>query len=207
MSTQIDALIDALIEQPDLIRRLNTKRLSSQDDARWGCFCVNASAGFGLPPFRRIVSVPFASFSDPLISRPEDVSILLEEIHDFAGRSRSRRIEIRSLRTVKQCAVSFHDSRTKFKHHYLDLNTTTDALYASFEKSSICQKVSKAHRSGVVVEEGFDDESPHICHSILTDTRRRLSLPPIPLRFFESMKRKCKAVQLRPDSDRPRQFT
>src|ERR1043165_8425904 len=46
----------------------------------------------------RTVSVPFASFCDPLISRPEDLSILLEEIHDFARRSRSRRIEIRSLR-------------------------------------------------------------------------------------------------------------
>jgi hypothetical protein len=138
----------------------------------------------------RTVSIPFASFCDPLISQPEELRMLSTGIHDFAERSRSRRIEIRSLRTANHCAVSFPDAKTEFKHHYLGLDTTTDALYASFSKGSIRQSVSKALRSGVLIEERFDEESLQICHCILADTRRRLSLPPMPLRFFESMKRR-----------------
>src|ERR1051326_887323 len=138
----------------------------------------------------RTVSIPFASFCDPLVSNSGELRMLLAQIHNFARSSRSRRIEIRSLRTAKQCAGSFREARTGFKHHYLDLDTTTDALYASFAKSAIRQMVSKAHRSGVVVEERLDEGSVQICHSILADTRRRLSLPPMPLRFFESMKRR-----------------
>jgi hypothetical protein len=137
----------------------------------------------------RTVSIPFASFCDPLVSTAEEFQLLLTQIHDFAKRSKSRKIEIRSMRMAEQCAASFLNPITEFKHHYLNLDTSTDALYASFAKSSVCQKVSRAHRSGVVVEERFDEESLRICHSIVVDTRRRLSLPTMPFLFFESMKR------------------
>jgi len=138
----------------------------------------------------RIVSIPFASFCDPLISKPEDFQLLLAQIHDFATRSRSRKIEIRSMRTAEQCSPSILGCSTQFKHHYLNLDTKIDSLYASFAKSSVCQKVNRALRAGVVVEERLDEESVRICHSILVDTRRRLSLPPMPFRFFESMRRR-----------------
>ena len=137
----------------------------------------------------RIVSIPFASFCDPLISTPEEFQLLLAQIYDFAAGSRSRKIEIRSVRTTEQCSASILGRSTEFKHHYLNLDSSIDALYASFAKSSICQKVNKALRAGVVVEERLDEESLRVCHSILMDTRRRLSLPPMPFRFFESMRR------------------
>jgi Acetyltransferase (GNAT) domain len=136
----------------------------------------------------RTVSIPFASFCDPLISCPQDFSLLMSEICAFSQRTGNRKIEIRTRKTSRQCAMSSLSPSVNFKHHYLPLNTSTDALYASFAKSSVCQKISHAHRSGVVVEEGIDDNDLQICHSILVDTRRRHSLPPIPFAFFRSMK-------------------
>ncbi len=138
----------------------------------------------------RIVSVPFASFCDPLISAPEELQLLLAQIHDFATRSRGRKIEIRSVRTRERCSGSTLSRSSQFKHHYLNLDTSIDGLYASFAKSSIREKVNRALRAGVVVEERLDEEGLRICHSILLDTRRRLSLPPIPFRFFESIRRR-----------------
>jgi hypothetical protein len=49
--------------------------------------------------------------------------------------------------------------------------------------------VNKASREGVVVEEREDEEGMRICHAILVDTRRRLSLPPMPFAFFQAMQR------------------
>lgn len=136
----------------------------------------------------RIVSIPFASFCDPLISMPEQFRLLLGQIRDFAIRSRSRKIEIRSVRTTEQCSAPILGDSIQFKHHYLNLDRSIDVLYASFAKSPIRQMVDRALRAGVMVEERFDEESLRICHSVLVDTRRRRSLPPIPFRLFESMR-------------------
>lgn len=137
----------------------------------------------------RIVSIPFASFCDPLISTPEEFQLLLAQVQKFAERSKSRRIEIRSLKVPELCATSFLNPYQAYKHHYLNLEGGIDTLYATCAKTSIRQKVNRARRSGVVVEERFDNEALRICHSILVDTRRRLSLPPMPLLFFESLSR------------------
>src|SRR5207249_11837245 len=112
----------------------------------------------------------------------------LAQIRDFAIKSRSRKIEIRSVRTAEQCSPSILGDSIQFKHHYLNLDRSIDALYASFAKSPIRQMVDRALRAGVMVEERFDEESLRICHSVLVDTRRRRSLPPIPFRLFESMR-------------------
>jgi lipid II:glycine glycyltransferase (peptidoglycan interpeptide bridge formation enzyme) len=133
--------------------------------------------------------VPFASFCDPLVSTLEEFNLLLPQIQDVAKKAGSQKIEIRSRKTAGQLAASSITASVGYKYHYLPLAKSAEALFASFAKSSVRQKVNKASREGVIVEEREDEEGVRICHAILVATRRRLSLPPMSFAFFQAMQR------------------
>ncbi len=135
----------------------------------------------------RIVSVPFATICDPLISTRKDLEMLWSEIEKLSKGIRSRRIEIRTRHVINDCMPTFMNVQSGFKHHYLPLDEPADTLFRGFQKTSICQRVNKALREGVVVEERRDEKSLRVLHNILVETRRRHLLPPIPFRFFQEM--------------------
>ena len=135
----------------------------------------------------RIVSVPFATICDPLISTRKDLEMLWPEIEKLSKEIRSRRIEIRTRHVINDCMPTFMNAQSGFKHHYLPLDEPADTLFRGFAKTSIRQRVNKALREGVVVEERRDEKSLRVLHTILTDTRRRNLLPPISFRFFQEM--------------------
>jgi hypothetical protein len=137
----------------------------------------------------RTVSVPFATMCDPLISTKEEFDLLWPAIEETYERHRSRRIEIRTRRLGPDCMPDFLTGRVQFKHHYLPLGEPADALFCSFDKTTIRQRVGKARRAGVVVEERQDEQSLRALHSMLVATRRRHSLPPMPFAFFQAMHR------------------
>jgi FemAB family. len=137
----------------------------------------------------RLVSVPFATMCDPLISTKEEFNVLWPAIEGASVKHRIRRIEIRIRHTNADCLPAPLTAGVKYKHHYLPLDKSTDALFRSFNKSNICQAVKKAKREGVVVEERQDEQSLRVFHSFLVATRRKHSLPPIPFVFFQAMYR------------------
>lgn len=143
----------------------------------------------------RTVSVPFATMCDPLISTKEEFELLWPAIEEAYERHRSRRIEIRTRRLNTNCLPAHFTCSVRYKHHYLPLDMPEDALFRSFDKTTIRQRVGKARREGVVVEERQDEQSLRELHAMLVATRRRHSLPPMPLAFFVEMHRR-----LRPDN-------
>src|SRR2546429_9426321 len=105
-------------------------------------------------------------------------SLLLPAIQDALRGAGGRTIEIRAITAAQHLAASPLAADAIYKHHYLALDRSPEALFNSFANSSVRQKVRKALRMGVTVEERTDEEGMRICHAILTDTRRRISLPP-----------------------------
>ncbi len=136
-----------------------------------------------------VSSVPYATFCDPLIETAEQLERLLRELEPMRRRDRNRFVEIRSTKMSGLLARSGLCGRANYKHHYLRLDRAPDALFASFSKSSIRQKATKATREGVSVEEREGEDALRTCHAILSDTRARLSLPILPYRFFKAMER------------------
>ena len=151
----------------------------------------------GMPVYRvrswllgnRLVSVPFASFCNPLVSDDSQMSQLLPEVVEECKRNNSDRLEIRMTEATRHLSHPQLSSSARFKHHFLPLEKDPDELFASLSKSSICQKVMKARKAGVVIEEVGDEKSLKVCHSILVKLRHRLCLPAIPYAFFEAMRR------------------
>jgi CelD/BcsL family acetyltransferase involved in cellulose biosynthesis len=142
----------------------------------------------------RTVSVPFATMCDPLVSTKEEFDLLWPAVEDTCERHRSRRIEIRTRRLGPDCMPAFLTGSVRYKHHYLPLGMPEDALFRSFDKTTIRQRMGKARREGVVVEERQDEQSLRALHAMLGATRQRRSLPPMPFAFFQAMHR-----WLRPD--------
>jgi CelD/BcsL family acetyltransferase involved in cellulose biosynthesis len=137
----------------------------------------------------RIVSVPFASFCNPLVSDDSQLNLLLPEVVEEYQRSRSDRLEIRMTEATRQLSHPLLSRTGHYKHNFLPLEKVPDELFASLAKTSICQKIMKARRAGVVIEEVSDEKSLKVCHSILVKLRHRLCLPAIPYAFFQAMRR------------------
>jgi hypothetical protein len=158
----------------------------------------------GLPIYRvsswllgnRLVSVPFATVCNPLVTTAGEWGVLAPELEKERGRTGSKKLVICAVANATQLPPSF-ESKSLFRHHTLPLDLGFEALCLRFDKHSVRQKAKKARTAGVVICERSDKGGTAISHSLLARTRRRLSLPPMPFRFFEAMQSKLRAEHIR----------
>jgi hypothetical protein len=136
---------------------------------------------------RRLSSLPFASFCDPLITSVEQFRCFLPELEAWRRRTRSCAVEIRANKTIDHLTNAGLSATSTYKHHYLSLDRDLSKIFAGFAKSSVRQKILQAERAAVRVEEQGGEEGLKICHNILAITRSRRSLPVLPFAFFKAM--------------------
>jgi hypothetical protein len=144
----------------------------------------------------RLVSVPFATVCNPLVTTLEQWGVLAPELEGERKRTRSNKLEIRAAASSGQLPASFQ-KKSLYRQHTLPLDADFDDLCMHFDKKSVRQKAEKARRAGVIIKERSDFGGMGISHSLLAATRRRLSLPPMPYRFFEAMQRNLRADHLK----------
>jgi len=144
----------------------------------------------------RLVSVPFATVCDPLVTTLAEWDMLAPELEMERGRTKSKKLEIRAVLSAGIMPPSF-GSRSLFRHHALPLDRDFDALCLLFDKQSVRQKAEKARRAGVMIEERSDERGMVASHLMLATTRRRLSLPPMPYRFFGALQKNLRAENLK----------
>jgi len=136
---------------------------------------------------RRLVSIPFASLFDPLISSREEMDELLEAAIKLSQELRSSYIEIRAL-----ASPSFiHDDRFGksdfYKHHYLLLRTDPENLKKKFHRTCVKQRISRGIKSNLELKVAKDECDLERFYRLHMITRKRLSLPTHPFRFFKSL--------------------
>jgi hypothetical protein len=134
----------------------------------------------------RLASIPFATVCDPLVTTPRQWAALLPELETERARTESKKVAISAVLTPGPVPPIFR-SQSLFRHHLLSLDADFDAICRRFDKQSVRQKAEKARKAGVVIEEQHDETGMILSHLLLAETRRRLSLPPMPYRFFEAM--------------------
>jgi hypothetical protein len=158
----------------------------------------------GLPVYRvsswllgsRLVSIPFATVCDPLVTTLAQWEALAPELENERIRTKSKKLEIRAVLSAGELPASF-TRKSLFRHHTLLLDKDFDTLYQHFDKRSVRQKSKKARKAGVIIEERSDKAGMLVSHSLLAMTRRRLSLPPMPRRYFEAMQSKLSVGNLK----------
>ncbi len=132
----------------------------------------------------RLVSIPFATLSDPLVSSKEELDQLLSAVINFSG---GRNIEIRTLASSTYFDKADSSLIMHYKYHYLPLDRTPEELMKSFHRTCVRQRIARAKDSGIRVEEGMVASGLGDFYRLHLTSRKRLALPPQPYVFFESL--------------------
>jgi len=135
----------------------------------------------------RLVSIPFATLCDPLISKSEDLNELLQAAIKLSEKSKSSFIEIRTLSSGSLIQNEKLAKISNYKHHFLLLNEDPDHLKSKFHRTCVRQRISRAIESNLKMRIGDKKSDLHMFYNLHLISRRRLSLPPQPFRFYESL--------------------
>lgn len=136
---------------------------------------------------KRLVSIPFATLCDPLISTNDEMKDLIEFTLELNRNFGNSFIEIRSF----QCAHLIQDDRfskiEQYKNHYLPLQCEIEEIKKSFHRKTVRQSVKRAMKSSLKLKVG-DNESDLIeFYKLYIKTRKTIGLPPQPYIFFKML--------------------
>jgi CelD/BcsL family acetyltransferase involved in cellulose biosynthesis len=134
---------------------------------------------------RRLVSIPFATLADPLVTSPIEFNILAEALLHLAHDLRVDHVEIRTLHASPLIADQRMESQLAYKHHYLVLGQDPEELKRSFHRSCVRQRISKALESNLVLKVGKSEEDLKKLYILYRMTRKKIGLPPQPYIFFK----------------------
>lgn len=135
-----------------------------------------------------LVSVPYATLVDPLVSGREDLQQLLDGAIELAESRGIRRLEIRTLH-----AGQFMDdprfARTgSYVQHYLPLRGKPEELLASFNRTNVRKMLRKVLKTSLTIRPVGDSASWNQFYGLYVENRRRLGLPVQPVQLFEAMR-------------------
>jgi hypothetical protein len=135
----------------------------------------------------RLVSSPFATFNDPLVNLSGDFNNLLDKVIELHHQLKGKYIEIKT----RWSSTLIADQRLGLSRSYLlpvlRLQSNPENLLRSFHKTSVRQKISKAHRCGVTIETVMDKSELKKFYNLYIKTRKYLRLPPHPYQMFENL--------------------
>ena len=135
----------------------------------------------------RLVSIPFSTLSDPLVSSAEDLQILFEEVKCFFEEKGGSYIELRTLKANTFLQKENFAQSTHFCHHYIDLNEPPEKLKKKFHRSCVRQKISRANKSNINLKVGKEEQDLKEFYRLYFMSRKRLGLPPQPYRFLKEL--------------------
>jgi len=111
----------------------------------------------GLPLFEvrswltgnKLVSIPFATLCDALVSDPQQFRILLEASLVLMKKSRASFFELRTLASADMIKDERLGVQRYFQHHFLRLNGDPELLKKSFHRTCVRQKIQRARLCGL----------------------------------------------------------
>jgi hypothetical protein len=134
----------------------------------------------------RMVSVPFSDHCEPLVNNADDLDCLLSSLKQRVDDGEWKYLEIRPVSLRPGSLTGFLQTHT-YKLHRLDLRKSKEVLFRGFHKSCVQRKIRRAEREDLKYEEGTSEDLLQKFYHLLVMTRRRLYLPPQPLRWFRGL--------------------
>lgn len=146
----------------------------------------------GLPIFsckswltgKRLVSIPHATLSDPLVSSLEGMSLLLDATIKLSKTLGIKNIEIRTLMSSPFFPTEQFEDHRYFQHHYIKLMPDPEELRKSFHRTCVRQRISRALGSKLELRIGEKESDLAAFYQLHILTRKRHGLPPQPYKFF-----------------------
>lgn len=135
----------------------------------------------------RLVSIPFATLSDPLVLGEAHMEQLFFEAVALAKRVRASSIEIRTFCADFNLIKEKTEGRYFYKHHYLRVDKDLEEIKRSFNYKAVRYEINKAKKSGLKLKVGKSEDDLKIFYSLHIATRKRLGLPPHPYIFLQRL--------------------
>lgn len=140
------------------------------------------------PPFRkRLVAYPYSDACDPLVEREEEAEAITRRMEEYRQARGARSTEIRTYRYFEKAGGAGAGETPSYYDFVLSLEKDPDRLFRSFHKDCVQRAIKKARASGVEVTEGTSFDDVKDFYRLHVGTRKRLGVPPQPLRFFRNL--------------------
>ena len=135
----------------------------------------------------RLVSIPFASICDPLVSRPHQEKLLADQALEFASLTGAANVRIRTSGNTCLGEDSRFAAVGGYRHHFLRLDRDKARLLKSFSRKSVRQTIGKTLRGNLRVSRAWKREHLREFYQLYSRTRQRLSLPVHPWALFRGL--------------------
>ncbi len=135
----------------------------------------------------RLVSIPFANFSDPLVNSNEEWQMVLQAAKDLAGELQVERIELKLRKTGSLPEIGSWQKSVNYQTHAIQLNQPIESLFKQFHKSCVQRQIRKTQAAGLTFRVGRDEQDWRSFYEIYLSHRRHRGLPPQPFAFFKAL--------------------
>ena len=135
----------------------------------------------------RLVSVPFGTLCDPLISSSGEIELLNRRVLELYDQCKASYIEIRSFFSSDLIQNEEFGHCCFFKHHYIPLDSDPEKVKKSFHRTCVRQRISRALKSDLELKVGSDLSDLREFYELYSLTRKRNGVPVQPYRFFRSL--------------------
>lgn len=136
---------------------------------------------------RRLVSIPFATLCDPLVSDPSEMEILCDAVLRLAEHLQISRIEIRTAQAPHLLDREKFRTDCGLKHHFIRLSRDPEEVRMRFHRSCVRQRILRAERSGLNIIRGRRETDLMDFYLLHRGMRRKKGLPPQPYALVKSL--------------------
>lgn len=134
----------------------------------------------------RLVSIPFATLSDPLVLTSQDMEYLVKAVLELSRELKISYLEVGTFESPKEFLESFFGVHRVYRHHFLSLESSLDNLRKSFHQMTR-RNINKAVKSGLRFRKGVEDRDLIEFYRLYAMNRRRKGLPPQPFLFIKKI--------------------
>lgn len=135
----------------------------------------------------KMVSIPWATLSDPLVSCRGEFDLLIGEVDELSRKLGASHVELRTLHAASLIQDEGMSQQPHFKHHYLDLDRNMEALMKSFHRTCVRQRIRRALSSNLTLRIGEREEHLRVMYALHLKNRKSKYLPPQPFLFFQNI--------------------
>ncbi|MBU5638571.1 GNAT family N-acetyltransferase [Geomonas sp. Red69] len=136
---------------------------------------------------RRLVSIPFATLCDPLVTDTADMELLSEAVLRLAGVLGISRIEIRTAAASHLLNRDLFRADCVNKHHFLPLCENPELVRERFHRSCVRQRIARAERAELRLIRGKRESDLREFYLLHCVTRKRKGLPPHPYLLVKTL--------------------
>lgn len=134
----------------------------------------------------RLVSIPFATVCDPLITKKEEFNKLFKSAFNLSEKLKSSFIEIRALKSSSLVQEDVRLGKSNlYKNQYLPLDNELDCIMKSFHRTCVRKNIKRAIKSNLRIKKADNLSEVYNFYQLYIMTRKNLGLPSPPFNFFK----------------------